>query len=405
MQQSIIQQCVDYNQTLIKANPNGWYQDFAKLWSYDKWPSSKEEIWRYAELQWLDEPWQLVQPSQPNDDFKATLAKYDIEDQVFDLVSVNGQFLPRKINGVTYYSNSQHDQLSPNKSSDFFNQLGWLGLSDWSNLVIEDEDKFDGQWHCILDKEQSWQNLKLNIHVKKNAHLRLKINLISPMAVTNLSISIRVEAGGTCELMTWSAPQSRIILDYDVNLDKEATLNYDAMNFESAWCHERNMISVGEAAKTKLVGLLLPSKDQYDHKAIYVKHVKPLGKSLQKFFSVAAENGIAAFHGRAIVCKTAPKTDASQLARALMLSKQCQIFSRPELEIDIDDVQCQHGSSIGELDQEALFYLQSRGIKLKEAKSMLIHGFIEDVVNDTDETYQTWIKNRILKHNMGGKLT
>ena len=75
-----------------------------------------------------------------------------------------------------------------------------------------------------------------------------------------------------------------------------------------------------------------------------------------------------------------------------------------ELEIDIDDVQCQHGSSIGELDQEALFYLQSRGIKLKEAKSMLIHGFIEEVVNDTDETYQAWIKNRILKHDMGGKL-
>lgn len=396
MTDSIIHQCLDkkgLDQTQITTLKEGWQGA--------SWPSSKEEVWRYSKLNWLNDSWTLIADSPVSSSYENYLSDFEIETYDNDLVSMQGKFLSSQMKGVKCLSDKTLEPKNISWSDDFFNQLGWLGLNDWAKIELTENQSLEGQWHCILDHEKSWQNLKLFIHVKKNAHLRLKVNVIAPKAVTNLSLKVTVEKGGSCQLLSWTAPESKVIIDHEVNLDERSEYRYDAMNFEANWCHERINIDVGKHANAYLSGLLLPTKNQNDHKAIKVNHQAPNGQSMQKFYSVADANGLAVFHGRAIVNQTAPKTNARQLARALMLSKSCEVYSRPELEIDIDDVQCQHGSSIGELDLKALFYLRSRGISLDEAKSMLIAGFIEEVVSGLEKKEQSWVRKRISLHGIG----
>jgi Fe-S cluster assembly protein SufD len=86
------------------------------------------------------------------------------------------------------------------------------------------------------------------------------------------------------------------------------------------------------------------------------------------------------FHGRIVVHKVAQKTDAKQTNRNLLLSDDAQIDTKPQLEIYADDVKCTHGATIGQIEENALFYLQSRGISEQEARNLLLMAFAEECV-------------------------
>ena len=89
----------------------------------------------------------------------------------------------------------------------------------------------------------------------------------------------------------------------------------------------------------------------------------------------------AVFNGRIIVRKDAQKTDSKQTNKNLVLSDNAVINTKPELQIHADDVRCTHGATIGQLDSEALFYLQSRGIPKSEARSLLTYAFAQDIID------------------------
>src|SRR5262249_4906853 len=94
-----------------------------------------------------------------------------------------------------------------------------------------------------------------------------------------------------------------------------------------------------------------------------------------------ADHARAVFNGKIIVRPDAQKTDAKQTNRALLLSEDAQINTKPQLEIFANDVKCTHGAAVGQLDDEALFYLRSRGLSAAEARHLLIHAFAGDVLN------------------------
>src|ERR1700724_2924602 len=89
----------------------------------------------------------------------------------------------------------------------------------------------------------------------------------------------------------------------------------------------------------------------------------------------------AVFNGRIIVRKDAPKTDSKQTNKNLVLSDEAVIDTKPELQIFADDVRCTHGATIGQLDDEAMFYLQSRGIGRGAARNLLTYAFAQDIVD------------------------
>jgi Fe-S cluster assembly protein SufD len=136
----------------------------------------------------------------------------------------------------------------------------------------------------------------------------------------------------------------------------------------------------GEGATCQVSGLTLVKSTQLSDFHVRVEHAKPHGTSHQLFKSVLEDKGRSVFDGLIYVHKHAQQTNANQSNQNLLLSRQALANSNPRLEILADDVKCSHGSTIGFLDQDALFYLRSRGIGEVEAQNMLVYAFANDLV-------------------------
>ena len=137
----------------------------------------------------------------------------------------------------------------------------------------------------------------------------------------------------------------------------------------------------GEGGECTLNGLYLVDGRRLVDNHTTIHHAKPHCDSHELYKGILAEQGHAVFNGKIIVAVDAQKTDAKQTNKALLLSEDAQINTKPELEIFADDVRCTHGATIGQLDADALFYLRSRGLGPEQARSILIHAFASDLLN------------------------
>lgn len=146
--------------------------------------------------------------------------------------------------------------------------------------------------------------------------------------------------------------------------------------------HEIRATLAGPGADCTLMGAALAASGQSLDIYTEIHHVAPHGTSRQTFRSVADAKGATAYQGRIVVHPGAQKTDAVQSSRNLLLAKGAEANTKPELEIHADDVKCAHGATVGELDADMLFYLESRGIDPVTAKGMLIEAFVGGVIDD-----------------------
>jgi len=110
-------------------------------------------------------------------------------------------------------------------------------------------------------------------------------------------------------------------------------------------------------------------------------HAKPHCQSGELYKGILAGRGVGVFNGKIVVRKDAQKTNAIQSSRNLLLSGEAVVNTKPQLEIFADDVRCTHGATVGQIDQEALFYMQSRGIPAGAARQLLIHAFAGEVLD------------------------
>jgi Fe-S cluster assembly protein SufD len=140
----------------------------------------------------------------------------------------------------------------------------------------------------------------------------------------------------------------------------------------------------GEYAETNISGLYLTDKQQHVDNYIFVNHAKPNCRSNQFFKGVLDDNSSGSFYGRILVSRDAQKTNAYQKSSSLLLTTEAKMSARPQLEIYADDVKCSHGGTVGQLDQEALFYLRSRGISKEEAKLLLMFAFAHEIIDHID---------------------
>jgi Fe-S cluster assembly protein SufD len=136
----------------------------------------------------------------------------------------------------------------------------------------------------------------------------------------------------------------------------------------------------GEGGECALDGLFMAAGEQHTDTHTRIDHAVPHCSSRQLYKGILDGRARGVFHGRVIVRKDAQKTDALQTNKNLLLSREALVNSTPQLEILADDVKCKHGSTTGQLDATALFYLRSRGISEAAAKSLLTYAFASDVV-------------------------
>ncbi len=160
----------------------------------------------------------------------------------------------------------------------------------------------------------------------------------------------------------------------------------------------------GENAHGDFTGLNLVTEGQHSDITLELRHAVPRCSSKPLYKQIARGRSVAAFQGKIIVERDAQKTDAKLMMQGLMLSDDAQILSKPELEIFADDVVCGHGSTVGALDEESMFYLMSRGIPKVEAESLLVRGFLDEVLDpiadeDLHDALETiverWLQGRL----------
>jgi Fe-S cluster assembly protein SufD len=139
-------------------------------------------------------------------------------------------------------------------------------------------------------------------------------------------------------------------------------------------------VLAGEGAECTLNGLYVATGDSLVDTHTTIDHAMPHCPSHEVYKGILGGRARAVFNGKIVVRPDAQKTDAKQTNRALLLTDEAQINTKPQLEIFADDVRCTHGAAIGQLDEDAMFYLRSRGIDAAAARNLLIHAFAGDVL-------------------------
>jgi len=137
----------------------------------------------------------------------------------------------------------------------------------------------------------------------------------------------------------------------------------------------------GEGIDCTLNGLYLSDERRLVDNHTTIDHARPHCASREIYKGILADHARGVFNGKIIVRPDAQKTDAKQTNRALLLSEDAQINTKPQLEIFANDVKCTHGAAVGKLDDEAMFYLRLRGLSAGHARQLLIHAFAADVLN------------------------
>jgi len=137
---------------------------------------------------------------------------------------------------------------------------------------------------------------------------------------------------------------------------------------------------VGENASANLDGIFFAGNDQVIDNKTQVNHNFPNCKSSQRYKGVLTDQSQASYLSKTFVDKLAQKTEAYQLSKGILLSDNSYFHSKPELKIFADDVKCSHGSTIGPMDRDLLFYLRSRGLNKKDSTSLLIKSFFHDMM-------------------------
>lgn len=137
----------------------------------------------------------------------------------------------------------------------------------------------------------------------------------------------------------------------------------------------------GEGAEIELYGMAIEDKKQHvdSHTVIDHKVANCVSKELYKY--VLDDMATGAFAGKILVREGAARTQSQQTNKNLCATKQARMYTQPQLEIYTDDVKCSHGATVGQLDEEALFYMQSRGIGAHEAKLLLMFAFVNEVID------------------------
>ncbi len=226
--------------------------------------------------------------------------------------------------------------------------------------------------HLVVAEEQS----KVQVLLCENS--------VSPAEfLRNDTLEIHVLDGANLELeiMQNAHNDERIFQHLFANLHADATFLCNNISLHGGFLRNNTYVELlGQGADAQVNGLALVDKTQYLDAHTIVEHHKPNCRSSQLFKHLVDDQGEVAFRGVINVHPDAQQTEAYQRNANLLLTDQAKAHTQPQLIIHADDVKCSHGATIGQLDEEARFYLQSRGIPPKEVNRLLMYAFVGDIL-------------------------
>lgn len=164
-------------------------------------------------------------------------------------------------------------------------------------------------------------------------------------------------------------------------LQRNAKLSTNTITFNGGTIRNESVVNLdGEGSEAEIMGLYLVDRKQHVDNQVLVRHNAPNCTSQELFKGILDDEASVAFNGHIIVQPGAQKTNAFQSNKNILLTDNAQISTKPFLEIYADDVKCSHGATVGQLDEEAMFYLKQRGICDRNARMLLMYAFADEVV-------------------------
>lgn len=194
---------------------------------------------------------------------------------------------------------------------------------------------------------------------------------------------VKVEANAQLEhvKVQVESEQSHHIALSEASVDGDGTyLDYNVTFGGKLTRNDRQVFIAGQNAHVRMDGVYVAHNEQHCDNHTRLDHAFPYCDSFEVYKGVLDGASSGVFNGKIFVYEDAQKTDAKQTNQALLLSPKATIDTKPQLEIFADDVKCTHGATVGQLRQDALFYLQSRGIPHKQARALLVYAFAAEVL-------------------------
>ena len=230
---------------------------------------------------------------------------------------------------------------------------------------------------------------RLHLFMGKNAATHLSFEHTSfPGHFTNSFLDLALEEGAqlTLTILSDQHEEAHDFLALRATLKGNALFNSFAITKGAATSRQDYRLRLqGEGANASLYGAWDVKGTKQHHVNVHMEHQQPHCTSLQKFKGVVREQARSSFEGKIYVHAEAQKTEAYQMNNNLILSDSASAYSKPNLEIFADDVKASHGSTVGQLQEEDLFYLRARGIKKAEAQELLIGAFVREIIELMEE--------------------
>lgn len=365
-------------------------------------PAKKVEDWKYTSL------WSLSQEGFSHDANAVSLDKTELAhvaalEDAYRFVIVDGRFsaelseledleeglsIKPLAEGLDNAQSMLGEQIDLEKPG--LNAINTMLMQDGLVLQVQAGKTISKPVELLVISTAENQNLA--------SHLRNLVQVEADAEVTLLEHYVSLaDTEGFTDVVT------------EVKLDEKATLNHFKLQHESlAHYHIATLASkqaagsnwhtnnislgsklarndihsqlLGEEAHVTLDGLYLVTGDQHVDNHTRIDHAVPNTTSDEVYKGVLDGNSHAVFNGKVNVHKDAQKTDSSQSNKNLLLSRSCEIDTKPELEIYADDVKCAHGSTVGQIDEQHLFFLRARGLDETAARSLLTYAFAVDVL-------------------------
>ena len=177
--------------------------------------------------------------------------------------------------------------------------------------------------------------------------------------------------------------KSSLIDHTNISQERDSVCGVNTLIFSGGFIRNNlNFKQNGSNCESNMSGISLLDKKQFADNHTFVDHKKANCRSNEMYKGIYLDSSKGVFNGKIMVRKDAQKIDAFQSNNNLLLSNASSIDSKPQLEIYADDVKCSHGCTIGQLDEEALFYMRSRGVGKKEAQAVLTYAFASEVIEN-----------------------
>lgn len=378
-----------------------------KNFEHKGFPTKRDEAWKYTSLNSILKNDFSVFPKQENALSYPEVKKYFIHDiDTYKLVFIDGVF-------SSFLSSTTHDGIDVCLMSSALTKPKYKDVIDtYFNKVADTNDSITS-----LNTAFAIEGAYINIPKSKIADKPIEIMYLSTGVEAALMTNPRnlIVVGENAQVQIIERHQSlnnnpvltnsvteifvaeNAIADYykvqnDVQtanlidntyISQKRNSNASVHTFSFGGNITRNNLNFyhdGENIESTMKGItIIGDKQHVDHYTL-VHHATPNCESHQNYKGIYGDRATGVFNGKIYVEKEAQKTDAFQQNNNVLLSEKASINAKPQLEIFADDVKCSHGCTIGQLDESAMFYMQSRGIPKKEAKALLMYAFSNEVI-------------------------